>query len=648
LNPAAKFAAILIIVLFFLEGAISTTFAQLCLPQIFGNGMVLQRNHVIPIWGKACPENTVTVSLAGFIRSVNADAEGNWQVKFPSMEAGGPYIMTVSTGSQQQTRTDIYIGDVWLASGQSNMEFPVCALKESASIRTTANDQKIRQFKVHEGLANNPSDELPLVSTWTPATTCYVWNFTAVGYYFAYYLRQNYDIPIGIINTSYSGSRIEAWMSNNMLGPDVARIKTPDDTPQHQPTVVFNKMLYPLTKYPIKGIIWYQGESNINNVTDALDYGNLFKTMINGWRSLWNDGDIPFLWVQLPGYGHVYDQPQTLNVWPQLRAEQTSALSLPNTGEAVTIDIGAVDIHPPDKQDVGYRLSLIARKIAYGENIVSSGPRYVNNFLRADGKIEIDFTDVGGGLKAKDTQGGRVNGFAIADKNNNLVWANAVIEGNKVIVWNDAVTKWNNAISNPEIVRYAWEYNPATANLYNAEDLPAAPFMAKVNRGLRIMFFRLGSKTPQIGESTTLSWRVYGATTVSLNGIQVDTSSTIKIQLEKTNIYRLIAENRYNASEKDTALINVVIPTSEFILKQNYPNPCNPQTTINYSLPEDGKVQIKVFDALGRKIVTLLDDFVGSGNHSIDWNGGDSASGMYFYSLTFKGQTLYKKMLLLK
>jgi len=596
---------------------------------------------VIPVWGNASPKTVVTVSLAGFIQSANVDGEGDWQVEFPSLEAGGPYVMSVSTGSQELTRTDIYIGDVWLASGQSNMEMPLCNSDGAASVMAAANDQKIRQFKVKEGLDSNPSDELPPGSVWTPATPPFVWAFTAVGYYYAYYLRQDLNIPIGIINTSFSGTRIEAWMSNDMLGYNKGNTKISDSEPQHQPTVAFNKMLYPLIKYPIKGVIWYQGESNAYNITDALAYGDLFKTMINGWRSLWDDGDIPFLWVQLPSYSTVYNQPQLVNAWAQLRVEQSSALSLSNTGEAVTIDIGSVNVHPSDKRDVGYRLSLVARKIAYNENIVCSGPRYVHNHLRSDGKIEINFEDIGGGLKAKDTQKSQVNGFEIADKDNNLVWANAVIENNKVVVWSDELL-------NPEIVRYAWENNAATANLYNAEDLPAVPFIAKVNHGIKIKYFNFGSNTLQIGKSTTLSWLVNGATTVLLNGIQVDTSSTINIQLGKINTFKLVAENNFDTSEKDSALITIVLPTSELFLKQNYPNPCNPKTTINYSLPEEGKVQIKVFDTLGREVVTLVDGFMGSGNHAIDWNGANSASGIYFYSLSFEGQTLYKKMMLLK
>jgi hypothetical protein len=640
-NPIPKLVAIIITGLFFWGSIPSTIYAQLSLPLIFGEGMVLQREHVIPIWGKASAKTEVTVSLAGFTQSANSDEHGNWYVELPAMNAGGSYIMKVSADSQQIIRTDIYVGDVWVASGQSNMEFPVCALEGAESIISSANDQKIHQFKIKKELSDTLSDEFPTGSAWTSAVPRYVWEYTAVGYYFAYYLRQNIDIPIGIINVSYSGSRIEAWMSYEMLGYHKADPKIVGTEPQHQPSVIFNKMLFPLIKFPIKGILWYQGESNTNNILDSKTYSHLFKTMIKGWRGLWNDGDIPFLWVQLPGYGNVYDQPQTLKSWPYLRAAQSSALSLPNTAEAIAIDLGSVDVHPKNKRDVGYRLSLIAREKVYNENIVGSSPRYVRNYLRDDGKIIIDFQNIVAGLKARDTKDNEVNGFAVGDKDNKMAWANAIIENDKVVVWSDE-------IPNPEIVRYAWENNPATANLYNSENLPAAPFLAKVDHGVKIKYFKIGNDVRQIGGTTTLSWLVQGASAVFLNGIQVDTSSTIKIQFGRTNLFELIAEDKYVASKRDTSLISFVIPSSELLLEQNYPNPCNPKTTISYLLPHDGIVQIKIFDALGREVKTLLDTFLEAGEHSIDWDGSSSASGIYFCSLTFKGRTLFKKMLLLK
>ena len=459
--------------------------------------------------------------------------------------------MIISSGTQTLTRTNVYVGDVWLASGQSNMEFTLSGSSNATSEIAAANDQMIRQFKVTKALANEPSNDLPTGCAWTPATSQYAGSFTAVGYYFAKYLKADLGIPIGILNISYGGSRIEAWMSDAMLGFDEQTVVLGSGEAERQPTVAFNKMIYPILQFPIKGVIWYQGESNADNLTDAMAYSNLFKTFINGWRELFGLGDIPFLWVQLPNYGTVYDEPQTWDAWPQLRQGQTDALSLPNTGEAITIDVGSADIHPTQKQPVGYRLSLVARKVAYNEDIIYQGPRYLKNSLRADGKVEVDYNFLGSGLKAKDSLNGAVTGFAIAGSDDKFVWASAVIEDDHVVVWNDNIAE-------PETIRYAWEFNPVT-NLYNAEDLPAAPFLALINPGFKIFSFSSARSAIESGQSTTLSWHVFGASSVSLNGTSVDTSATITITPAQTTTYTLIAVNRNDANDKDTSVVTVEV-----------------------------------------------------------------------------------------
>ena len=254
------------------------------------------------------------------------------------MSAGGPYTMNVSTSTQQTNLSNVYIGDVWLASGQSNMEFEVSGTDSASTVIANANDQTIRQFKIPKGLANEPSNDLPSGSAWTPATSQYVSHFSAVAYFFAKDLKPYINCPIGIINSSYGGSRIETWMSDPMLGYDESDTTLANGEPERQPTVAFNKMIYPILRVPIKGVIWYQGESNADNMEDALNYRELFQTFIQGLRSLWNEGDFPFIWLQLPNYGQSYTEPQIWDAWPQLRAGQTAALELPNTGEAITID----------------------------------------------------------------------------------------------------------------------------------------------------------------------------------------------------------------------------------------------------------------------------------------------------------------------
>lgn len=547
-NCCARFLVLMFLSIVFA----SNVHAQLSVSSIFGNGMVLQRDHVIPVWGSAAVSSNVTVSLNGNDVTVQAGSDGKWKAELPAMSAGGPFTMTITSGTQTLTRTDVYIGDVWLASGQSNMEFTVNQLTEAATIRATANDQKIRQFKVPKGLANEPSNELPAGSAWTAATSSAVGNFSAVGYYFAKYLRENINIPVGILNISYGGSRIETWMSDAMLGFDEQTKKLANGEPERQPTVAFNKMIYPILQFPIKGFLWYQGESNADNMEDALAYENLFKTFITGWRNLFGLGDIPFLWVQLPNYGQTYDEPQNWDAWPQLRAGQSSALSLSNTGEAVTIDVGGTDIHPTNKQPVGYRLSLVARKVAYGEDLIYSGPRYKNNLLREDGRVAVNFNYIGHGLKAKNSQTGEVHGFAIAGSDNKLVWANAAIEGEQVLVWNDNV-------KDPSIIRYAWEYNPANVNLFNVDDLPAAPFLANVNPGFKIATFKAARTAIETGQSTTLTWLVFNASSVTLDGTVVDTSATITITPAQTTTYTLIAVNRENENEKDTSVVTVEV-----------------------------------------------------------------------------------------
>ncbi|MDB4891955.1 MAG: protein of unknown function acetylesterase, partial [Gemmatimonadetes bacterium] len=234
------------------------------------------------------------------------------------------------------------------------------------------------------------------------------------------------------------------------------------------PTVLYNKMIHPLLQYPIKGALWYQGESNADRLEDAVAYRPLFATLITSWRKEWGVGDFPFLWVQLANFMAPDAEPAAQSAWATLRETQTAALALPKTAQAVIIDIGeAQDIHPRNKQDVGARLALGARKIAYGQSIVASGPMHSGHTIRGN-EVTVKFASVGGGLVARGSSG-KVGGFAIAGADHKFVWADAHIDGDHVVVSSPSVAA-------PVAVRYAWGNNPTEANLYNREGLPANPF----------------------------------------------------------------------------------------------------------------------------------------------------------------------------
>jgi hypothetical protein len=533
--------------------------ATVQLSKIFTSGMVLQRDKEIHVWGTAIAGDTITVTFLGSSATAVTDTGGKWSAAIPAKSAGGPNMLVVLCKTQTIALSDVYVGDVWLASGQSNMEMQINAPIDSASaIIAAANYPAIRQFKIPKALANDPSEDLPNGSAWTPATSAYVGNFTAVGYIFARDIYLDQGIPIGLINSSYGGSRIEAWMSKEMLGYDESDTVLASGQAERQPTLAFNAMINPIRRFPIKGIIWYQGESNADVMNDAVAYGGIFRTMITGWRNLWGLGSIPFLWVQLPNYGEVFSTPQSWDVWPQLRAQQSSALVLPNTGEAVTIDVGSTDIHPTNKLPVGRRLALTARKVAYGEDLVYQGPRYRRNHLREDGRIEIEFDYIADSLVAKDSLNGGIGAFAVAGSDNNLVWAQAAISNGKVLVWNDSV-------ADPWIVRYAWEYNPAHANLYNSALLPTAPFLADVNPGFKITRFQAAKSAIERGQSTTLTWRVFGASSITLDGNSVDSAGTITVAPLSSTTYTLVAVNRENPVDIDTTKVTVEVLDPDLI-----------------------------------------------------------------------------------
>lgn len=621
---------------------IQNVFAQVRLPVLISDGMILQRDTELKIWGWADANETITVNFKGKDYSASPNGNGKWFITLEQLQAGGPFDMLIS-GTNKITLKNILIGDVWVCSGQSNIELPMERVKEKyLDIIANSENPNIRQFLVPKKYNfQSPQEDLS-EGKWQSANPQTVLQFSAAGYFFAKSLHEKYKVPIGLINSGLGGSPVQSWMSEdalkkfpeylqeaekfedanyineiqqkdkaasdewygtlNKLDQGNQQIKWSDvnypaadwdtmnipgywedqglgkingvvwfrkeiDVPasmtgkpaklnlgcivdadtvyvngkfvgttsyqypprkydipadllkagkniivirvintsgrggfvkekpyelsageqtidlkgkwlcklgakieplspptfiQWKPEGLYNAMIAPLLNYKIKGVIWYQGESNTGKPGQ---YYDLLSTMINDWRQKWNQGNFPFLFVQLPNFMLPQEQPSESN-WAILREQQLKTLSVPNTAMAVTIDIGEWnDIHPLNKEDVGKRLALAAQKIAYDDDVVYSGPIFDSMKIEGN-KIILSFTNIGGGLVAK---GGELKQFSIAGADKKFVWAKAEINGDKVIVWNDSIAE-------PVAVRYAWADNPEGANLYNKEGLPASPF----------------------------------------------------------------------------------------------------------------------------------------------------------------------------
>jgi sialate O-acetylesterase len=466
--------------------------------------MVVQRGLPVHVWGKAAPAEAVSVAFRGETRSTTADSIGLWGLYLKPSEAGGPYDLVI-TGNNTITLTDILIGDVWVASGQSNMEFGMKNTMNAATELAAANRPRIRLLHVKNKVADHPLDDLA-VWPWVAATPESVKDFSAVAYFFGRDLQDTLDVPIGLIDTSWGGTPAESWTSLHALSADaslmpvfaewaqmtddlaVTKVRREqelakwrrdsedakakgtaepgfpwrsNDAGEWAPAGLYNAMIAPLTPFPIRGAIWYQGESNASRERAPL-YARLFETMIEDWRRAWGVGEFPFLFVQLANFKTGPD-----SHWPHLREAQRQTLELANTGMAVTIDIGdATNIHPTNKQEVGRRLSLAARAISYGEKIEYAGP----TFLQATPEgpaMRVSFTHVGGGLASR---GGALKGFEVAGADRKYAPADARIDGTSVLAAAPAVGA-------PVYVRYGWADDPG-CNLYNEAGLPASPFQS--------------------------------------------------------------------------------------------------------------------------------------------------------------------------
>jgi len=483
--------------------------ANVSLPDVISDRMVLQQNQRVPIWGNADPGEIVTVRFAGQSKKTTASQDGKWLIKLDPMRANATPATMLISGQNTLELKDILVGEVWLVAGQSNMQRLLSETANGDAAIAAANYPLIRLFNVSRQVAFKHAP--PPLATWQACASQTVKEFSAAGYYFGVELQNELHVPIGLINSSYGGSQAEAWtpveylLASDDLRPTVERTKTWDAErprvrveydealkkwradadkataagarPSPSPAVpdalreyriassIYNGMIAPLIPFYIRGAIWYQGESN---EARAQQYGLLLPTMIRAWRERWSEGNFAFGIVQLPNYRDPKTEPAD-EPWSHVReAQRRTATNTPNTGLIVTIDIGeAHDIHPKNKLDVGRRMARWAIADVYGRKLTKSGPAFREAKISGS-TIVLKFDEVGTGLRVRD--GDKLEEFAIAGANHKWYWANAKIVGK------DRVEVWSDAVSQPVAVRYAFNNNPKHPNLTNETGLPAAPF----------------------------------------------------------------------------------------------------------------------------------------------------------------------------
>lgn len=443
-------------------------FGVVKLPKLVDDNMVLQRNVNLPIWGTAAVGETVKVTFAGQTHSTVTPSSGKWRITLTPLTAGGPLNMVVQ-GSNTITLTNILVGDVYLASGQSNMElefdYGTAASFYADEIAAAANPN-IRQFKVSKSIIAATDDVAATPYKWQLAAPANMKHFSMVAYFFARDLYRKYGVPIGIINSTYGGTIIEAWISHEGL-IDFPGLydQSPPNIADTNPSILHNAMISPLLNYKIKGVLWYQGESNVSN---AFEYRRLFPALIADFRAKFKEPDLPFLYVQLANYAGVIAPQQTSQI-AELREAQALAQTISNTAMVVSHETGlsGVDIHPIWKLPVALRLSAAAQNLIYGEtDIPYISPSYVSSVVSGN-KMKVTFKNVGTGLNKV---GSELNQFTIAGADKVYKIATATITAPNTVEVSAA------AVASPMYVRYAWADNPRNANLYNAANLPAESF----------------------------------------------------------------------------------------------------------------------------------------------------------------------------
>ena len=477
-----------------LIGSAGNATADVRLPNIFSDSMVLQRDQENRVWGHADAGEKVTVTIAGQSHQTVADAEGNWLVVLSPLTVGDPLELTVK-GKNEITFADVLVGEVWICSGQSNMAWTVNNSNDGDLERAAARFPQIRMINFPQVGAQEPvwTHENRSWMVCSPET---VGRFSAVGYFFGRQLHQTINVPIGLINNAWGGSACEGWINRDLLkaepvfGPMLTRwtkireqydaLKSKpslnDDEQKeltelkrklrgnHNPSNIYNGVLKSHLGYGIRGAIWYQGESNASR---AWQYRTLFPLMISSWRDEWGQGDFPFYWVQLADFYSEKPEPGESS-WAELREAQTMTMDkLANTGEAVIIDTGeASDIHPKDKHTVGRRLARWALARDYGVDIPCQSPRYRAMELSGN-SITLTFDHVGTGLRTFDVR--EVRGFAVAGTDQQFVWADArILQDGRIEVSSDRV-------ADPVAVRHGWADNPVV-NVFNNAGLPLTPF----------------------------------------------------------------------------------------------------------------------------------------------------------------------------
>ncbi|MNK18757.1 hypothetical protein D3C87_369690 [compost metagenome] len=449
--------------------------AKVVLPNFFDNGMVLQQQTQVGIWGKSTKianALSITTSWDKKTYSVTIDENGNWKTKLSTPKAGGPFIININDGDEV-TLNDVWIGEVWLVSGQSNMEMPVQGFKNqpvlnAAEIFKAATNKNIRVFRTIKEAKGLPANNMK--GNWQVADSAVIRLFSAIGYLFAVQLQEKLNVPVGVIQSAWGGTNISSWMSaesfKDFEKENRYQSKHPDSVKKmdrNVPSALFNGMINPLMGYGIKGVLWYQGE---HNHREPEFYAKVFPVMINDWRTRWGIGNFPFYYVQLAPNESVKDG-ENISLSALFREMQYNAqFSIPNTGMSVTLDAGEQKvIHPANKPAVAQRLAAIALNKTYGfKEVVYAGPSYKNHTINGN-QLVLNFDNVVKGLKPFTTPS--VN-FELAGADKVFYPAKADIKGNAIVLKSDKVQK-------PEAARYGFKMW-VVGDLYNVEGLPASSF----------------------------------------------------------------------------------------------------------------------------------------------------------------------------
>ena len=447
---------------------VSSTSADISLPKIFSNRMVLQDGKQITVWGKAEPGETLEVSLGESSIKLTVNDEGHWLAKVDRPKGDGPFELTIAGKTSKVVLSDILLGQVWLCSGQSNMEWSLARSKDPKKEIEGSTNKQIRLFKVPREAIDKPQNDILKEAKWVECKPETSKSFSAVAYYFGKKLQAELKCPIGLVQSAWGGTPVESWTSRKAMS-EIDSLKpllehwdgrTEQLKHAHRPGNLYNGMIAPLLKFKFSGAIWYQGESNVGR---GAQYATLFPAMINCWRKDFDNASMPFYFVNLAPFRYGRAEPDAL---PEVWDAQLKTLKLKNTGMAVITDIGNVkDIHPRNKKGVGERLALWALAKNYGKKeLVFSGPLFKQAEIEGD-KIRVRFTS-NKGLKTSD--GKKLTGFTIAGPDKKFVPAVAKIDNDSLLISSDDVKR-------PIAVRFAWT-DTATPNLVNAAGLPAAPF----------------------------------------------------------------------------------------------------------------------------------------------------------------------------